>query len=111
MKESHSEGVASHADLESCGGDRKVAVEALTEARMGQPLSREMHAERGADAVVRGGRPHRSGRYCKTRMDPARSETLRTYGTFSHGNWEVPRPAMDVTNAMVRTENPQGVRR
>jgi hypothetical protein len=29
MKESYSEGVATHADPESCGGDREVAVEAL----------------------------------------------------------------------------------
>ncbi len=40
MKEPHSEGVANHADLESCAGD--IAGEALTEALAGRLLSREI---------------------------------------------------------------------
>ena len=40
-KEPHSEGVANHADLESCAGDGDIAGEALTEALAGRPLSRE----------------------------------------------------------------------
>ena len=35
MKEPHSEGVANHADLESCAGDGDIAGEALTEALVG----------------------------------------------------------------------------
>ncbi len=41
MKEPHSEGVASRADLESCGGGGDLAAEALTEALAGGLLSRE----------------------------------------------------------------------
>jgi len=41
MKESYVEGVASHNGPESCGGDREVAVEALTGESVGQVLSRE----------------------------------------------------------------------
>ena len=35
MKEPHSEGVANHADLESCAGGREAVREALTEALAG----------------------------------------------------------------------------
>ncbi len=42
MKEPHSEGVANHADLESCAGGGDAAGEALTEALAGRPLSREI---------------------------------------------------------------------
>jgi hypothetical protein len=42
MKEPHSEGVANHADLESCGGDSDVAAEALTEVLAGRLMSREI---------------------------------------------------------------------
>ena len=40
--EPHSEGVANHADLESCAGGGDAAGEALTEALAGRPLSREI---------------------------------------------------------------------
>ncbi len=38
MKEPHNEGVANHADLESCAGGGDIAGEALTEARMGPAM-------------------------------------------------------------------------
>ncbi len=41
MEVPHSKDLASHADLESCAAHREVRREALTEARTGQPLSRE----------------------------------------------------------------------
>ena len=41
MKEPYSEGVANHADLESCAGDGDIAGEALTEALAGRLMSRE----------------------------------------------------------------------
>ncbi len=41
MKEPYSEGVANHADLESCGGGGDLAAEALTEVLAGGLLSRE----------------------------------------------------------------------
>jgi hypothetical protein len=53
----HSEGVAIHADPESCAGHCREAVrEALTGARTGEVLSGESNAVRGADAVVAGRR-------------------------------------------------------
>lgn len=51
MREPYGEGLASHTDPESCGHDREVVVEALTGARVGRVLSREIHVVRGADAV------------------------------------------------------------
>jgi hypothetical protein len=69
-------GVATRIDPESCVGDRKGDGEALTGARVGQPLSREMRSLRSADAVEAGGRQHRARRYRKTRSSFARSETL-----------------------------------
>lgn len=46
MKEPHIKGIAIHDDPESCVGDRKVAGEALTGARMGTVLSREIRQTR-----------------------------------------------------------------
>ena len=51
MKALHSKDLASHADLESCAAYREVRSEALTEARIGQPSSRESWFSPGADAV------------------------------------------------------------
>ena len=42
MQEPDDEGVANHVDPESCGGAREDAVEALTGARAGTVLSREI---------------------------------------------------------------------
>lgn len=89
MKESYGEGVATHTDPESCGAVRKGVVEALTGARAGQVFSRESHSLRGADAVRRSGRLHSAHRYREMRRDPARSETLSTYGNTSHENREI----------------------
>ena len=90
MKESYGEGLATHADPESCGAACKDRVEALTGARAGRVFSRERHFLRGADAVRRSGRLHLARRYHETRRDPARSETPCTYGDTSHENREVP---------------------
>ncbi len=62
MKESYRKGVANHPDPESCGVDRKGGAEALTGARAGEVLSREINQTLGADAVVGRGRQHRAGR-------------------------------------------------
>jgi hypothetical protein len=51
VKVLHSKDVANHADLESCAAHREVRREALTEARIGQPSSRESWILPGADAV------------------------------------------------------------
>ena len=89
MKESYGEGLATHTDPESCGAACEGGVEALTGARAGRVFSRERHFLRGADAVRRSGRLHSACRYRETRRDPARSETLCTYGNTSHENREV----------------------
>jgi hypothetical protein len=94
----YGEGPATHTGLESCGGDREGAVEALTEVRTGWVLSRVIHAPvrerrvlRGADAVEVGGRQDRTSRKREARTDPARSETPSTCGNTLHGNREIPR--------------------
>ncbi len=92
MKESHGEGLATHADPESCGAAREGSVEALTGARAGRVFSRERNSLRGADAVRRSGRLRPSHRYREMRRDPARSETPCTYGNTSHENREIPCP-------------------
>ncbi|PWB83862.1 MAG: hypothetical protein C3F11_04400 [Methylocystaceae bacterium] len=45
------EGVANHIDPESCAGGREAAREALTGARVGQPLSGEILPDRSVDAL------------------------------------------------------------
>ena len=98
MKVSHVEGTASHNGLESCGAARKGGVEALIEERAGWVLSREnmtllrkQQALQGADALEISGRQYRVHRQCKGRLDPARSENPRMYGTILPGNREIPR--------------------
>lgn len=89
MKEPHIEGVATHDDPESCADPRKGAGEALTGARIGRVLSRE---------ILSTGCPHRSGsgrqhdpvRYCECLVGPARSETLSMYGNSVRENREIP---------------------
>ena len=90
MKESYGEGLATHADPESCGAVCEGGVEALTGARAGRVFSRERTFLRDADAVGESGRPHQAYRYRETRLGPARSETPCTYGNTSHENREIP---------------------
>ena len=90
MRESYSEGVASHTGPESCVGARKDDGEALTGERAGRVLSRERNLLRDADAVRRSGRPHRVHRYREVCQSPARSETPCTCADTSRGNREVP---------------------
>ena len=104
MKESYGEGVATHTDPESCGASCKGGIEALTGARAGQVFSRENRFLRGADAVRRRGRPHPTHRKREMLRDPARSETLCTYGNTPHGNREIPcSPAADGVAGRVGT--------
>jgi len=116
MEISYSEGLANHADPESCVGDRKGAGEALTGERAGWVLSREIHAPprggllRGADELESLGRPHLGRRSGKTPWDPARSETPRMYGHTSYGNREIPLLSAAARRAG-RIGKPQGVRR
>jgi hypothetical protein len=98
MQESYSKGVATRTDPESCVVAREGDVEALTGARAGRVLSREINCPvakrrvlRGADTVVVEGRPHPARRYREMCQDPARSETPSMYGNALHGNREIPR--------------------
>ena len=95
MKEPYGEGVAIHTDPESCAVVRKDRGEALTGARAGQVLSREIQQLRAADAFGLSGRQHRSHRYREMRSEPARSETLCTYGNILRGSREVLRPPVE----------------
>jgi len=99
MKESYGEGVATHTGPESCVVAREGEGEALTGERAGRVFSREIdppwlrpRALRGADAVRRSGRPHRTPREREGRPDPARSETPCMPGRTAHGNREILRP-------------------
>jgi RNA-directed DNA polymerase len=93
MQESYGKGVATHLDPESCVVVREDGGEALTGARVGQVLSREIvESLRGADVLAANGRQHRLHRYREVQPDPARSETLRMLGNVTHGNREIPRP-------------------
>jgi hypothetical protein len=89
MKESHSEGLATHTGPESCGGAREGVVEALTGVRAGRVLSRERTLLRSADAVGKCGRQNRQRRYRETLPGSARSETPCTYGNTLFGNREI----------------------
>jgi hypothetical protein len=69
MKVSHGEGVVTHTGLESCGAARKSSVKALIRVRARRVLSRESTFLRGADALMRSGRPRPVHRYRETRRD------------------------------------------
>ena len=79
MEVSYGEGVAPHTGPESCAVDREVGGEALTGECAGRVLSREIFGQlRGADAVVTGGRQHRSHRQREMREHSQASPSHRT---------------------------------
>jgi len=89
MREPDTEGVATHGDPESCGGVREGAVEALTGARMGRVLSREIRSPRAPTLLREAeGNMHRTESR-EARCSPARSMTPCTYGTFLRENREI----------------------
>ena len=88
MKESHSEGLATHTGPESCGDACEGVVEALTGVRAGRVLSRETLL-RSADAMEDCGRRNRERRHRETLSGFARSETPCTYGNTLLGNREI----------------------
>ena len=89
MKESHTEGLATHGAPESCAFDREVRGEALTGVHAGWVLSRVITYVPSADAVQRSGRQHVHGRYREDMSGSARSKTPCTSGTFLRGNREI----------------------
>ena len=92
MKESHTQGLASHGNPESCLGVRKDIGEALTGAHAGRVLSRENRSDQGADAVVLVGRPHVHARHGELMDDPARSKTSDMRGNSMRENREIHGP-------------------
>ena len=84
MKEPYSEGVANHADLESCAGGREVVGEALTEVLAGWVLSRERTSSRaptpcsGAEGNIDGGASASPRQALRGRRPQARQETFCT---------------------------------
>jgi hypothetical protein len=103
MRELYIEGVAIHGGPESCVGVREDVGEALTGVRVGWAIEPRNHLVRGADAVPRGGRPHRRPRYRELPVDPARSENLCMRGISMRENREVPRsPACPISGRVAR---------
>ena len=96
MKEPYIEGVAIRGGPESCVSVREGGGEALTGVRVGRAIEPRNQGGRGADAVARGGRQHRRGRYREPLADPARSENLCMRGVFMRENREVQRSPVSV---------------
>lgn len=88
MKESYSKGLATHTDLESCAVASNGFREALTEARAGWVLSREITL-RSADDVGGCGRQQRTSRNGETWSYSARSETPCMYGNNLRENRDI----------------------
>jgi hypothetical protein len=82
MKEPYEKGVATHLDPESWGPAREGLPQALTGARAGRPLSREI-VLLGCRRRSSCGRPHCGHRYCEVFVDPTRSETPCMYGSVT----------------------------
>jgi len=96
MKEPYGEGLASHTDPESWGRIREGAFQALTGARAGRLLSREITSSgrrrRGKARKATSLLPHNARQY----EGPARSKNPSTLGTSLRENRESPRsPIVD----------------
>jgi len=74
MKELYGEGLATHADPESCAGSRKGIGEALTGAHAGRAMEPRNPLLLGADAVTACGRQHDHEQQCEPVIDLARSK-------------------------------------
>ena len=110
MQEPYGEGLATRTGPRSCADIREGAGEAWIGVPAGWVLSRENAFDRGADAILRSGRPHPSSRSGKRRRDPARSKTPGMPGITSHGNREILR-STEAEGASARTGKPKGARR
>jgi RNA-directed DNA polymerase len=96
MKESHRKDLASHPDPESCVGAREDAVEALTGAHAGQPLSCEIPQSGTPMLFSEAEGCTGSSATASSDPGPAQSKTLRMRGNSLHGNREIlPAPAGD----------------
>ena len=88
MKELHVEGLVTHSDPESWGRGRKASSQALTGALAGPDIEPRKFIP-DVDPVPVVGRQHGLVRHDERQVDPARSETRGTSGTFGHENREI----------------------
>jgi hypothetical protein len=88
MKETYSKGLTTHTGPESCARVSNNSCEALIRVHVGWVLSRVIPV-RGADTVGGGGRQHRTNRFGKICLNPARSETPCMHGTNLCENREI----------------------
>ena len=105
MKESYSEGIASHAGLGSYAAVRKGGGWTLIEVRTGRVLSREIPINQGADAVSMSGRQHELQRNGELEGGSARSETPGMYGNTQHGDWEIPRSSAKAADRVGKSKD------
>ena len=99
MKESDSEGLASHTDPELYAGDGDIAGVATTGAHAGRVLSSEMRLSPCADPIRNVGKQHRPRRHGKPRLDTAESKTSSMYGNSNRENREIPAVSTRQTDA------------
>jgi hypothetical protein len=116
MKVSCDEGVASHVGPESCGGGRKIVVEALTGESAGRVLSLENLNLRSADVVPTDGRQQRAPRQGEGRSHSAWSKAPRTHRSISQGRTTLPYGSREIPGltwgcAQARAVNSQEARR
>jgi hypothetical protein len=107
MEELCIEGLANHDDREPCVGAREGAGEASVAARAGRAIEPRNHRVRGADAVYGSGRQYRQRRYRESLAGPARSETLRMYGTSMRENREIPRSPVRLVSGRAAQGRPR----
>jgi len=93
MKESYSEGVAHHADPESCVGHRKVTYEALTGEHAERVFSCEIMPFGVPTSFAQAEGKTEGSVMRKLPEDPAQSQTLFMRGNSLHGNWDTPQPS------------------
>ena len=117
MKEPYIEGVATHDDPESCGCIPQGSGRSVDRGTRGLGIEPRNQVVRGADAVIRGGRPHEQAYERERLRDPARSETPSTRGNFPHRNWEILEPPAEdgpagrIGKAVGRTPMVHGTRK
>ena len=85
MKELYGEGLATHADPESCAGSHQGAGEALTGAHAGRAIEPRKQLLLGADVVCEGGRQDDPVQHCEHGIGLARSKNSGARGTMAGG--------------------------
>ncbi len=107
MKVLYSEGLASHADPESCARRPQGRTRSVDRGTHGQANELRNPIDRDADALLTVGRQHHLCRHREAQMGPAESMTPCTCGSLLRGSRESPR-AVHGNGTVVRAENPKG---